>query len=373
VVIQTASRQRSMSALLTLAWVIVIVYASMFPFSGWRWPAGANAWSLLRLPWPQWHDRFDLFANLAAYVPLGALLAVRRGDASSLSTIGWVTLAASALSYAMEVIQFTLPQRVPSMVDWSLNTAGACAGAWLGVGLRSARLMQRIDQARDRWFERHGPAGLALLALWPLGLLFPTPVPLGLGQIWERLRDHLADALSGVPWAEGLIVGLSPGTVVVPPLAPLTELLAVGLGLLGPCMAAYCITLSARRRLVLSAGAALLALGVTTLSTALNFGPQHALAWSTPIALGGIGSGLVMAWALVGCGRRVAAGIGLVAITASVALIAQAPADPYFAESLSGWEQGRFIRFHGLAQWIGWCWPYLTLAWLLSRIGAREA
>lgn len=214
---------------------------------------------------------------------------------------------------------------------------------------------------------------MSLLALWPLGLLFPTPVPLGLGQVWERLRDQLAEALGGVRWADGLIVGLAPGTVVVPPLAPITELLAVALGLLGPCMAAYCLTSSAGRRVVLSTVGGLLALGVTTLSTALSFGPQHALAWSTPIALGGIGLGLVLAWVLAGCSRRVAAGIGLVAVTASVALVAQAPADPYFAESLNGWEQGRFIRFHGLAQWIGWCWPYLALAWLLSRIGAREA
>ena len=26
--------------------------------------------------------------------------------------------------------------------------------------------------------------------------------------------------------------------------------------------------------------------------------------------------------------------------------------------SLQAWEQGRFIRFHGLAQWVGWLWPY---------------
>ena len=70
--------------------------------------------------------------------------------------------------------------------------------------------------------------------------------------------------------------------------------------------------------------------------------------------------------------RRAAAGVGLVVLGALVALVADAPADPYFADSLQGWEQGRFIRFHGAAQWIGWLWPYVAMLYLLARIGARE-
>jgi hypothetical protein len=70
--------------------------------------------------------------------------------------------------------------------------------------------------------------------------------------------------------------------------------------------------------------------------------------------------------------RRVAAGIGLIALTALVMLVGQAPADPYFAQSLQGWEQGRFIHFHGAAQWVGWAWPYAALVYLLVRLAARE-
>jgi hypothetical protein len=53
-------------------------------------------------------------------------------------------------------------------------------------------------------------------------------------------------------------------------------------------------------------------------------------------------------------------------------LVAQAPADPYFAESLNAWEQGRFIRFHGAAQWVGWIWPYAGLTYLLARLAVRD-
>ena len=36
------------------------------------------------------------------------------------------------------------------------------------------------------------------------------------------------------------------------------------------------------------------------------------------------------------------------------------------------WEQGRFIRFHGLARWVGWLWPYLAMVWLLLNLGGRQ-
>ena len=61
----------------------------------------------------------------------------------------------------------------------------------------------------------------------------------------------------------------------------------------------------------------------------------------------------------------------LTGLSGLVALVAHAPADRYFADSLQAWEQGRFVRFHGAAQWVGWLWPYAALAYLLSRVAAR--
>lgn len=369
-----ASQPRSASVPILLAWVALVVYASTFPFSGWRWPAGASIASLLVLPWPKWHGTFDQVTNLLGYMPLGGLAAVAileaRGGAAR--AIVGATGAAAGLSFGLEVAQAFLPQRVPSSLDWLLNTSGALIGALIGAAMQRTGVLRNLQHTRDRWFERSGHGGLALLVLWPLGLLFPTPVPLGLGQVWERLRDMLADALAGAPWAQDALGWLDPGAESAVRLSPLAEALAVGLGLLGPCLTAYCIANPGARRAVLSLGAALLAFGVTTLSTALNFGPQHALAWCTPTSLSGLGLGLLLALLLAGCGRRLAAGLALVAITAATALVAQAPADPYFAESLHSWEQGRFIRFHGLAQWIGWSWPYFAILWLLTRIGLRE-
>ena len=110
----------------------------------------------------------------------------------------------------------------------------------------------------------------------------------------------------------------------------------------------------------------------TTLSTALNFGPQHALAWSTPQALAALCFAVAIAAALSHLPQRAAAALGLMALTALVTVVAQAPADPYFAQSLQAWEQGRFIRFHGAARWVGWLWPYVAIVYLVARVSGRD-
>jgi hypothetical protein len=144
------------------------------------------------------------------------------------------------------------------------------------------------------------------------------------------------------------------------------------LGLLGPCLLLYAQARPGLRRLVLAGGAALLGVATTTLSAALTFGPDHALAWNTALTLPALATALVLAALLAPVNARLCAALGLVTITASVVMVAHAPADPYFAQSLQGWEQGRFIRFHGAAQWVAWLWPYAALLWLLRRLGRPD-
>jgi VanZ family protein len=360
--------------LLLAAWVALVVYASWFPLTGWRWPLGAEALSVLRLPWPRGHSVFDLVANLLGYVPLGALLVLARSPAPgpAWSVVRDATAIAAALSYVLEVAQHLLPLRVPSLLDVLLNTAGAALGSICGLGLRRTQALAWLHRTGDTWFAQSSRSGLALLALWPIALLFPTPVALGLGQVWERVRAVLRDVLADPASNDTLQRWLDAGTPGVARLSPAAEMLAVALGLLGPCLMTYSMARPGWRRVWLCLGATALGFGVTTLSTALNFGPQHALAWCTASSLGGLALGCALALLLLGSGRRIAAGIALIVVTAGVGLVAQAPADPYFAASLHGWEQGRFIRFHGLAQWIGWCWPYLATLWLLRQVAARD-
>lgn len=359
---------------LLLAWAAMVVYASWFPLTGWRWPTTGVLLGLLLLPWPHWHDAFDVVANLVGYVPLGMLLALALARGSGDAARAWwrAVLAASALSYLLEVGQGLLPQRVPSLLDWLLNSAGAMLGAALGVWIARAGSWGWLQRTGEHWFAQHSRTGFALLLLWPLGLLFPAPVALGLGHVWEPMSEVVHEAASRVAAAVPWLQWLDTGPVHAARLSPPAELLAVALGLLGPCLLTYSMARPGLRRIWLALGATALAFGVTTLSIALNFGPQHALAWCTSTSLAGLALGCLLALFALGSGRRMAAGLGLVAITAGLAMVAQAPADPYYAESLHGWEQGRFIRFHGFAQWIGWSWPYLATLWLLRQIAGRD-
>ena len=368
------TRHRSSASPLALVWAALVVYASLYPFTGWRWPPGQMLQALLVLPWPPWVVPFDLWANFAGYLPLGALVlvAARRSGLAPAVALPFAVLLAATLSYATEVAQHFLPGRHPSLKDCAMNTLGATVGALLGALLHRLRLIDRWHGLRERWFVRESAGALALLALWPLGLLFPAPAPLGLGQVGEELRMLLLQGLEGVPWAEGLYQLLSATPPASERLGPFAERAVTALGLLGPCLLAYSVVAPGWRRLVLAAGALALAALSMTLSTLLNFGPQHALAWMTPATLPALAAASALSVALVPLGRRAAVGVALVALTGLVALVAQAPANPYFAISLQAWEQGQFVRFHGLAQWIGWLWPFAAMGWLLSRLGAQD-
>ncbi|MEX8517574.1 MAG: VanZ family protein [Leptothrix sp. (in: b-proteobacteria)] len=363
------SRHRSSAWPLATVWAALIVYASLHPFSGWIWPprpTWSASVSLLWLPTP-YSSSFDLWSNYLAYMPLGFLLAVgwlRGGEPAWRAWLRAVLLG-SMLSLCMEWTQILLPVRVPSRIDWYTNSAGALTGATLALLLRRFGLLAYWQLWRDTWFVPHGPVGLALLLSWPVAQLFPPPVPLGVGQALGRLALLLNQFL-----ADTALAGWLPLPLPDARLSPFAELSTIALGVLAPCFIAFEMTRQLKRRLVLMAGAIGLGLAATTLSTALNFGPEHALAWITPpvwpaLVLGGL-AGLMLAF----LPNRVVAACGLVALTALIALVNQTSIDPYFASSLHGWEQGRFIRFHGVAQWIGWIWPFAALGFLLARVAA---
>ena len=369
---------RHRSSAVPLAWLYagLVVYASLYPFVGWRVP-GFGPFDYLLLGWPRWWTSFDLVANLLGYLPLGFLLfvaGIRSGRSATLAAV-LSCLGGTLLSFAMETLQTYLPQRVASNVDLGLNAAGTAVGVAIGAALHWRGGIDRWQRLRERWFVARSAGGLALLVLWPIGLLFPTAVPFGLGHVAGRLQPLLAEWLRDTPaaaWTEGLSIAAPPAGEAVRALSPATEFSVIVLGLIAPCLVAFTIATPGWRRTFLVVGAAALGAATTTLSTALNFGPTHALAWTTEQALQAffVGTGVALLLSLVP--RRVAAGFGLIALTAMVMLVAQAPADPYFAQSLQGWEQGRFIRFHGAAQWVGWLWPYAALTYLLVRLAARE-
>src|SRR5215203_6618731 len=60
--------------ILAVAYLLVIAYASLQPFSGW-WTPPEEIRHFLTAPWPRYITLVDVLINIFAYVPLGFLLA----------------------------------------------------------------------------------------------------------------------------------------------------------------------------------------------------------------------------------------------------------------------------------------------------------
>jgi len=356
---------------LALTYAALILYASLYPFDGWR-NQGIAPWAFLASPLPKYWTVFDVAANVGGYVPLGGLLALsalrRRGGGDSLRAAGMATLGAAVLSLAMEMLQSYLPSRVPSNVDLALNIGGAAAGALAAGLLERMGLIDRWSRLRARWFVDDAHGALVLLALWPVALMFPASVPFGLGQVLERVEIGMADWLGNTPFLEWLPVR----EVELQPLVPGVELLCVLLGALIPCLLGYCIVRGAGRRLVFVGLVLAAGVGATVLSAALSWGPVHAWAWMGLPARAGLVACVVLCLLALPVPRRGCAALLLLALAIHLSLLNQAPTSAYFAQTLQTWEQGRFIRFHGLVQWLGWVWPYVTLVYVLLRVSRSE-
>ncbi len=356
---------------LPLAWVYagLIVYASLFPFADWRYQ-GHVPWAFLSSPLPKYWTGFDVAINVAGYVPMGFLLtlaAFRSGRRRS--AVGLSILMAGLLSLAMESIQSYLPTRVASNVDLALNTLGALVGAWVAWALGAMGWLERWSLLRERWFVSNARGGLVLLALWPMALIFPAAVPFGLGQVFERVEAALGELLQDTPF----LVWLPVRDIEMQPMEPITEWLCVTLGLLIPCLLSYCIVRSAWRRVWIVLLIFIAGVVITALSGALSYGPEHAWAWLGFPAQSGLISAFFMVIALLWVPRRVSAALLLLALGTWLSLLNQASASPYFSQTLATWEQGRFMRFNGLAQWLGWLWPYGALIYVLMLAGHDEA
>lgn len=360
--------ERSVAWPLALSYVALVIYASLYPFSGWR-EQGVSPLAYLDAPWPRYWTGFDVTANLLGYVPLGFLLALALRSTGGGARAWLGALGAALLSLALEAVQSWLPLRVPSRLDWVLNTAGATLGVLLAVLLLRWGGWERWRMVRRRHWRHDAPVATTLLALWPLAVLFPTSVPFGLGQVGARVQDAARAWLSDMPWVP-IAAPLPPA----PPLGVWAESLVVGLGALAPCLLAYALSREPRDRLPMWALWLLVVALAQSLSGALTYGPANAWAWlSEPVWRGLLGAALVaFLLALSGWRGRVMAALLALALATGLVLLNGASDSAYLAQSLAVWEQGRFIRFHGASQWLGWSWPFATLLVALGLSVRRE-
>lgn len=351
-----------------LSWIYaaLIVYASLYPFEGWR-DQGIAPWAYLMTPLPKYWTRFDVISNVLGYAPLGFLLALTRLRLRAQVSAVFVAVGlAGFLSLGMETVQSFLPMRVPSNLDALLNVFGALLGAVVARVLLAMGWLERWSRFRTHWFVPHSSGALVLMATWPLALLFPAPMPFGLGQVLERLEDVLAQWLTDTPWLEWLPLR----EVELQPMLQINEVLCIGFGVLLPVMLAYSVVRQTWQR-VWSLGLGLtVGVGASALSAVLTYGPEHTWEWVTSEVHLGLALALVLGLLLLRVPARMAQVLALSFLVWQLGMLNNASADVYFSQTVQTWEQGRFIRFHGLIQWLGWLWPYGLLIHLLWAAGA---
>jgi VanZ family protein len=179
-----ASRSHFAAPLLLAVVVAIIVYVSLYPF---RFaPDGPSLLEALgRLNWAR-AGRGEMLNNVLLYLPFGFCIALlvepRYGRTAGIAA---AILAGGLLSLYMELLQASVPSRVSSLKDLSLNAFGALAGAMMGSAwhLLGARMApQSSTQVRSRGVI------VAILALWFLARLWPLVPDISLRQLKGAVR-----------------------------------------------------------------------------------------------------------------------------------------------------------------------------------------
>jgi VanZ family protein len=361
--VQAAPRGSPVARAALLAYLLLILYASWYPFSDWR-DSGLPLLSFLNLTPQRYWTGFDVMVNIVGYMPLGALMVlslyprVRGVWAVLLAGVGGVLV-----SGAMEAVQNYLPSRVPSNLDFFTNSAGCLAGALLGaLWARTLLDQSRLYRLRKRWFAPHASQGLVLLAMWPLAQIYPQGYLFGHGQVLPIISDWLSN------WLDtniDLVALLRPGPAMSVEQYWLSETIITACGMTGAVLTLMCLLRRGAPRyslMLAMLGAALL---VKTLASSLFFRPDNALVWVTPGAEGGFLIGLIMLAGLAFAPQVAQRRLAIVTLVLSLIVVNTIPVNPYFVSTLQGWVQGKFLNFNGAAQFLSLLWPFFALWFLL--------
>jgi VanZ family protein len=345
----------SLARIVFAVYVLLVVYASLYPLEGWR-NHGLSPFAYLGSPWPRYVTGFDLAANLLGYAPYGflAVLALHprlRG----LAAFGAALVSAGVLSLVLEAAQSYLPTRVATNLDVLCNLAGGACGAAIGLLAAPAVLGGPLKQLRATAFFKGADIdfGLVLLALWLFTQLNPATLLFAAGD----LRDLLA-AGAGRARPPEFFVAIEAYTAA-------GNLVSVGLLLSAlarpgqPARAAFLLLVFA-------------ALVVKTAAFAIVMQAQNVFLWLTPGAQLGLAAGVLAALALMALPRTARLALAAVLIMAATVLVNLAPPNPYLAATLKLWQQGHFLNFNGLTRLVSALWAFVALGYLIFLAARRR-
>ena len=335
---------------LTALTALLIVHASLQPFTGWLPPVPGTPF-FLWAPWPRFNLP-DIILNIIAYIPLGLAATWTGGRGSSVGRAALRAIIGCALlSLLMESLQMCLPVRRSSSIDWIANTAGGSIGALIAATVMSRpHWRRRLRLWREEAFlgGRLGDFGLTLLVLWWVMHANPTI------------------ALFAATFHPDMAIASDQATVLL-------EAAQTGLNFLGVLLF---VALLVRRREyfgVIAVAFIIFTLALKAGAAALLLKPA---AWDHLLRPGagiGIACGALALLVAVWLPQRARIIVCAVALLSSLLAAVLMP-DLLLAEpSLAGfgWNYGHLLNFSGLTRTVLVVWPMFAALHLLLLFGRR--
>ena len=337
---------------LAALYALLIIHASLQPFTGWLPTPDDTPFFLFALSWAYKFTMSDLLINAIAYVPLGFAATWMGGrDATVTRSAVRAVIGCTILSLVMEWAQMYLPLRRASIVDLAANVAGAMIGATIAASIMArVQWRRRLRRWRDDAFlgGRLGDFGLTLLVVWwvmhvnPAIVLFATTFQ----------PDHAVPTDQATVMLEAAQTGLNFVGVLL-----FVALLLRRREYFGVVAALFIVT-----TLVLKASAAALLLKPAAWDHWLRPGPGI-----------GIAAGALALLVAVWLPQRPRMVVCAVALLSSLIAAVLMPDLLLTRSSLAhfDWNYGHLLNFNGLTRTVLLVWPLLATIHLLLLFGRR--
>lgn len=335
---------------------MVVVYASLQPFAGWRMPP-EQVLGFLTAPWPRYITATDIALNVAAYLPLGMMLFIAlRPPRRAAWAFVFATLIATVLSLALEGVQMFLPMRIASNVDLLSNGAGAASGALAAWLLTRASNPLAALRGRTVRADALGNGGLIIIALWILVQFHPAPFALGGGDLRETL-------------------GIAPLFAYTPQSYLRAEAGVAALAIMGVGLLVSVLMRPQRYVMPAIALTLLLTLAAKSIAAVTLARAAQWLQWLTPGVAAGTAGGIVLLALLLRLVPVARATIAILCVTAGVCIVNATPENPYQALPvfMLSLQPTHLANFGHIVRALSQLWPLAAVIWLLALARAECA
>jgi VanZ family protein len=337
---------------LAVAYLVLVAYASLYPFTGWRVPNDEAA-RFLFAGWPSYVVASDVLVNILAYIPFGLLLTlllmgrVPRWAAAVLGVI-----AGLLLSLSIEFAQAYLPTRVSSNVDVLTNSIGALLGAGAACVWGERWILSgELHRLREYHFRRGARTdfAFALLALWLLTQLNAEIWLFGNGDL-----RHLVHLNFGVRYSADVYLFFEAGVAALN-FAGVAFLIGAIARSFAACAVAVATLIAA-------------ALMLKTIASTALFIPGNPGLWLTPGSLSGLIAGVLFWLGLARISAANAMRLSAICFAGGFILVNLAPENPYLDAALQILQRGQFLHFNSMTGLLSSWWPLLVFAYLVFLI-----